>query len=53
MCMWTIDYVNLENNVAINISKSRDNLIQVEKEIFEMKIKQEIIVPPIWGFISD
>lgn len=34
MCMWTIDYVNLKNNVYVNIYEGCDNLIQVEKEIF-------------------
>lgn len=49
MCTWAIDYVNLNNNV----SKSHDDSIQVEKEIFEMKIKQEITVPPLRDYISD
>ena len=37
--IWIVDYVNLNNNVYVNISEVHDNLNQVEKEIFEMKIK--------------
>ena len=39
MCMWTIDYVNLNNKISISISEDHENLIQVEREILEMKIK--------------
>ena len=49
MCMWTIDYINLNNNVYISIDEACENLIQLEREIFEMKIKQEIVVPPYSG----
>jgi hypothetical protein len=52
MHTWTIDYVNLTNNIYINIVESCESLIQVERDNFEMKIKQEIIVPPLWDFIS-
>ena len=31
MCMWTMDYVNLNNNIYINIYEAREDLIQVEK----------------------
>ena len=43
--MWTIDYVNLNNNISIIIVEAHENLIQVEREIFEMKIRQEITIP--------
>ena len=33
------------------VCEARDELIEIETYIFEMKIKQEIIVPPLWGFI--
>ena len=52
MCAWTIDYVNLNNDMSISISKSHKNLIQLERDIFEMNIKQEINVPPLQDFIS-
>lgn len=48
-----MDYLSLNNNIFVGISEVHDELIQVEKEIFEMKIKQEIIVPHLWDFISD
>ena len=41
------DYANLNNKISISISKSHGDLIQFEKEIFEMKIKQEITIPPL------
>ena len=52
MQTWTMDYVNL-NNIYVTIGESHDDLIEVEKEIFEMKIKQEINVPLLQDFISD
>ena len=39
MHMWTIYYVNLNNNISISIFEAHGNLIEVEREIFEMKIK--------------
>ena len=47
------DYANLNNKISISISKSHGDLIQFEKEIFEMKIKQEITIPPLQDFIYD
>ena len=44
---WNTDYINHNNNISITICKSYDVLIGVENEIFEMKIKQEIIVSPL------
>ena len=44
--------VNLKRKIYISIAKVCGNLIQVEMEIFEMKIKQEITTPPLWDFIS-
>jgi hypothetical protein len=37
--MWTVDYTNLNNNFFVNIFEARDDLNQLEKEIFEMNIK--------------
>ena len=45
--MWTIDYVNLNHNVYVSISKARVELLEIEKEAFEIKLKQDIIVPPM------
>ena len=39
MRMWTIDYVNLNKNASIDFSEAHENLIQVEREFFEMNIK--------------
>lgn len=47
MHMWTIDYVNLNHNVYVSISKARVELLEIEKEAFEIKLKQDIIVPPM------
>ena len=44
---WTMDYVNFNNNIYIIICESHDEVVKIEKEIFAMKIKQEIIVPPL------
>ena len=44
MRTWTVDYINLNNNVSINISEDCDNLIQVDREI---------TVPPLQDYISD
>lgn len=35
--------------VIINC-ESHDNLIKIEKEIFKMRIKQEITIPPLRDF---
>ena len=43
----TIDYANLNNNIPISFFVACENLIQVEREIFEMKIKHEITFPPL------
>ena len=36
---WTVDYVNLNNNIFVIISEAQDEVTKIEKEIFEMKIK--------------
>ena len=46
-----MDYVNLNNNIYVIIREYHDEVIEIEKEIFEMKIKQEITVPPLRDFI--
>ena len=51
MCTWIVDYVNLNHNVSISISKARDDLIQIKKRVFEMKIKKVIIAPLMWDYI--
>ena len=53
MWTWTMDFVNLNNNISIKTCEAWDDLIEVEKEIFEMKIKQEITIPPLRDIISD
>ena len=52
MHTWTIDYVNLNNNIFISIVEAPENLSQVEREILKMNIKQEINVPPLQDFKS-
>lgn len=51
--MWTMDYANLNNNIYVFICEVHDELIEIEKQIFEMKIKPEITIPPLWDFISN
>lgn len=51
MCTWIVDYVNLNHNFYVSISKARDYLFEIEKEAFENKIKQQITVPPMWDYI--
>ena len=51
MHAWTIDYANLNNNIYIFIFEFQEGLIQGEKDIFKMNIKEEIIVPPLQDFI--
>ena len=51
MGTWTVDYVNLNNNIFVTIDEACDDLIEVEKEIFEMEIKKEITVAPLQDFI--
>lgn len=50
---WTVDYVKLNNNIFVIISEARDEVIKIKKKIFEMKIKHEIVVPPLRNFIND
>ena len=40
MRTWTIDYANLNNNISISIDEDYENLIEIEKEIFEMKLSK-------------
>lgn len=49
--MWIVDYVNINNIFYVIICKSHDEVIEIEKEIFKMKTKQEVIVPPLQDFI--
>lgn len=48
-----MDYVNLNNTIYVRICEAHDGLIQVENKILEMKIKQEITVPPLRDLIFD
>ena len=40
-----MDYVNLNNNISLIICEAWEEVIEIEKETFEMKIKEEINVP--------
>ena len=31
---WTIDYVNLNNNISTIVCEAREEIIEIEKEIF-------------------
>ena len=53
MRTWTMDYVNLNNNIFVTVGESHDDLIEVEKEFFKLRIKKEITIPLLWYFISD
>ena len=50
---WKVDYVNLNNNILIKVNEALEEILEIEKEIFEMKIKHEIIVPPLWDLITE
>ena len=41
MHMWTIDYVNLNENTFFNIYEAYDNLISVGKEIFKWRLRKK------------
>ena len=43
----TIDYVNLNNNISVIVNEAQEEIIEIEMEIFEMKIGHGIIVPPL------
>lgn len=49
---WTFDYVDLNNNVSNIVIEARDEIIEIEKEMFAMKIKQDINIPPFMEFIT-
>ena len=53
MPTWTMDYFNLNNKIFITIGEACDDLIEVEKEIFEINIKQEVTVSPLEELISN
>lgn len=44
---WIVDYVNLNNNISIIFCEAQKEIIEIEKEIFEMNIKHEITIPPL------
>ena len=50
---WTIDYLNFNNNISIIVNEAHKEVLEIEKEISEMKSKHEITVPPLWDFISE
>lgn len=51
MCIWTIEYVNHNHNIFGNIYESWDDLLEIEKEVFQIKFRQEITIPPMWDYV--
>ena len=43
--IWIVSYVNNDNTTII--SQGREDFLNIEKESFDMKVKQDIIVPPL------
>ena len=37
---WTMDYINLNKNIFVIVCEAYDELIEIEKEFFEMKIRK-------------
>ena len=40
MRTWTVDYVNFNHNIFVILSKACDKVLDIEREVFQMKIKQ-------------
>ena len=53
MRTWTIDYLNLNHNISVSILEAHDDLLEIERDVFQMKIKKEIIVPSMRDFIHN
>lgn len=53
MHTWIVDYINLNHNVYVSVFEACGDLFEIEKEEFEMKIKQEITIPPMQDYIFD
>lgn len=51
--IWTVSYVNTTNVNKVVISQGREELLDIEKDLFNMKVKQDIIVLPIWEYITE
>ena len=49
---WTVDYVNLNNSISIIINESQEEVIKIKKIMFKINIKKEMVVPPLWDFIT-
>ena len=39
MHTWTIHYVNLNHNIYVSLYEAHDELLDIEREVFQMKIK--------------
>lgn len=48
-----MNYVYLNNNISAIVNKDQVKILDIEREIFEMEIKHEIIVPPVQDFITE
>lgn len=53
MHTWMVNYVNLNHNIFVNISKGHDDLLEIEIKVFQMKIKKEINVPLMQDYIHN
>lgn len=39
--MWIVDYINLNHNFYISLSKAHDDAIEIEKKYFKLKSKKK------------
>ena len=53
MHMWIVHYVNINHNIFFNLSEDHDELLDIERELFQMKIKKEITIPSMRDHIFD
>ena len=53
MRTWIVDYLNLNHNVFVIFFEVPEDLLEIEKDEFQMKIKKEITVPPMRYYIFD
>ena len=50
---WTFNYVNLNNNILNIVIEAREEIIEIEKQMLDMKIKWDKNVPSLWDYIIE
>ena len=51
MIIWTVSYLNINNDNTTIVSQSREELLDIE-ELFDMKVKQDINIPTLREYIT-